>query len=62
MKDSAIGALAIIALLTSTIYLVFTVVSNPDFEGKKEYYGNSVKTVEESNREQPAFITFFPGS
>ena len=62
MNDSAIGTLAIIALLTSTIYLAFTVVYNPDFEEQEGYYLKTVKTLDESNRQQPAFVTFFPGS
>ncbi len=62
MRESAIGTLALIALLTSTMFLVLTVFSNPGYSPARDYYEVPRSDSVSNEIEQPAFITFFPES
>ncbi len=62
MKESAIGTLALIALLTSTMFLVLTVFSNSRYGSARGFYEVQQGSSVSNEIEQPAFITFFPES
>ena len=61
MKESSIRALAVIALLTSTVFLMVSILFTPGFDSSQNYYDKIVKPTEESI-DHPAFVTFFPNS
>ncbi len=61
MKESSIRALAVIALLTCTVFLMVSIFFTSGFDGSQNYYDEIVKPTGEGI-DHPAFITFFPSS
>ena len=61
MKESSIRALAVIALLTSTVFLMVSIFFTSGFDSSQNYLDEIVKPTKESI-DHPAFVTFFPNS